>query len=85
MIGSFYANSFQSLLNKELPAPLGYNPNPHLKFADLQRHGYFILNLTKEKAEAQFYFSSDLLKRNKKEIAGEKWFTQAGKNKLQSG
>jgi alkaline phosphatase D len=80
---SFYANTFQSLINKKLPLPLGYNPNPHLKFADLQRHGYFILQLTKEKAEARFYFVGDLMKRTKEVRLSEVWHTKAGKNKLE--
>jgi alkaline phosphatase D len=84
MIGSLYASSFQSRLNKKLPAPINYNPNPHLKFADLQQHGYIILNLTKEKAEARFYFVGELSKRSKKEHAGETWYSRAGNNKLQS-
>src|SRR5205085_11363422 len=59
-MGSFYAGAFESLVNKKLPPPLDYNPNPHLKFVDLQRHGYYILTLTKEHAEAEFYFMNNI-------------------------
>jgi alkaline phosphatase D len=81
-MSGFYAATFQSLINKKLPPPLSYNPNPHLKFADLQQHGYFILTLTKEFAEAQFHFVNDLKTRSKKEKQGPTWRTRTGANHL---
>lgn len=82
-MGNFYANTFESLINKKLPAPLNFNPNPHLKFADLQKHGYYILKISKEKAEAHFYFVDHL----QKKITGEKckaiWHTKTGSNFLE--
>jgi alkaline phosphatase D len=81
-IGAFYASTFQSLLNKKLPLPLGYNPNPHLKFVDLQRHGYYILKVSKERAEAEFYFVEDILTKTNKEELAEAWYTTSGTNRL---
>jgi alkaline phosphatase D len=72
-IGTFYASAFQSYLNKKLPQPLGYNPNPHIKYVDLQRHGYYILNITKEGAEAEFYFVDTILNRSTREELAEVW------------
>ena len=81
-IGVFYASTFQSLLNKKLPIPLGYNPNPHLKFVDLQRHGYYILKVSKERAEAEFYFVEDILTKTNREELAEAWYATSGTNRL---
>ncbi len=80
----FYANTFQSMINKKLPLPLNYNPNPNLKFADLQRHGYYILKLTADKAESSFYFTDELQKRTSAEKLAAVLFTKSGQNMLQN-
>jgi alkaline phosphatase D len=82
-IGTFYATAFQSYLNKKLPMPLGYNPNPHIKFVDLQRHGYYILKVSRERAEAEFYFADSILTRSANEELAEVWHTKAGNNRLE--
>jgi alkaline phosphatase D len=82
-IGTFYATAFQSYLNKKLPQPLGYNPNPHIKFVDLQRHGYYILKVTKERAEAEFYFVDSILNRSTSEELADVLHTKAGNNRLE--
>jgi alkaline phosphatase D len=66
-----------------LPAPNNVNPNPHMKFANLTDHGYFILDLTPEKAQADWYFMKDILTKNTEEYYAEGWLTKAGENKLQ--
>jgi alkaline phosphatase D len=82
-IGSFNATTFQSYLNKKVPVPIGYNPNPHMKFLDLQKHGYCLLKVSKDRAEAEFYFVDSILTRSNKEQVGEAWFTKAGSNRLE--
>jgi alkaline phosphatase D len=82
-MGKMYAGTFQSLINKKLPQPLNYNPNPHLKFVDLQRHGYTILKLSKERAEAEFYFVNEIGTRTSKESLAATWHTKSGKNRLE--
>lgn len=84
-MGKLTANAFQSLINRKLPQPLNYNPNPHLKFADLQRHGYFILKLSQERAEAAFYFVDDIKTHTNKETLAAKWHTVTGRNRLEKG
>jgi alkaline phosphatase D len=81
-IGSFYATAFESYVNKKLPAPLGYNPNPHMKFVDLQRHGYFVLKVSKERAEAEYYFVDSLTTRSTKESLAAVFHSKTGSNRL---
>lgn len=83
-MGKLYAGTFQSLINKKLPQPLNYNPNPHLKFVDLQRHGYTILKLSKERAEADFYFVESISTRSDKETLAASWYTRTGRNRLEN-
>lgn len=82
-LGKFYASTFQSLVNKKLPPPLNYNPNPHLKFADLQRHGYYVLHLSTEQARADFYFVDDINVNSRKETLAAAWHTKTGMNRLE--
>lgn len=81
-VGSLMASAFQRMINQKLPLPVNYNANPHLKFADVQRHGYFILRITKEKAEAAYYFLKDLHVRTLKEDSGGVYTTKAGSGRL---
>jgi alkaline phosphatase D len=45
------------------------NPNPHLKYADLDRHGYLLLTLNNEEARTDYYYLNNVLKKN----SGEHW------------
>lgn len=80
-IGFMQANLFQYQMNK--PLPTGVNPNPHMKYVDLIRHGYLILDLTPERAQADWYFSKNILESTQEEVYGEGWFTNTGENHLQ--
>lgn len=81
--GKMFANLFQNMINKKIPEPIGYNPNPHLKYADLQQHGYFILQLSKKQAIASYYFTDQLLERSVKEHKGAVLAVQSGKSRVQ--
>jgi len=83
-MGKLAANTFQSLINRKLPQPFNYNPNPHLKFADLQRHGYYILKLSQVRAEAAFYFVDDIKTHTNKEALAARWHTVTGRNRLEN-
>ena len=81
------AAAFQFQINTPLPdnaGPVaGINPNPHMQYADLNRHGYFILDLTSDHAQADWFFTEDIFTRNRDEVFGEAWFTATGENRLQ--
>ncbi|MEO7776264.1 MAG: alkaline phosphatase D family protein [Fibrobacteria bacterium] len=67
-IGAPAAAAFQASINSvipvpfPLPFPLVYNP--HMKYVDLTRHGYYLLSLDGEKAQADYYFVNTILERN---------------------
>lgn len=63
----------QAILRPILPALLStidttlYGQNPHLHWADLVDHGYLILDITKDVAQADWFMVEDLLTRSSKE------------------
>ena len=78
---------FEFQINNPLPdnagAIAGVNPNPHMRYTDLNRHGYFILDITPDHAQADWFFTEDIFTRNEDEVFGEAWFTVSGENRLQ--
>ena len=81
IVGKTAATFFQYQINKPLPNKV--NPNPHMKYADLIRHGYMILDLSPEKAQADWYYSKNILEETTEEEHGEGWFTKKGQNRLE--
>ena len=53
-----------------------------MKFVDLDRNGYFILDLTPEKAQADWYFVDDILVPVEGESFASGWYTESGENHL---
>lgn len=82
VVGPFIASAFETMINRKLPMPVNYNANPHIKFIDVQRHGYFVLKVSKEKTEAGYYFLKDLLRKNLKEELAATWYVNAGNSRL---
>lgn len=83
IVGLEQAKQFQYQVNKPLPKPHEINPNPHMKYADLIRHGYLILDIRPDKTQADWYFSKDILQKTSEEVKGEGWFTKTGENRLE--
>ncbi len=81
------AFGFEAQINNPLPADAGpvagINPNPHMKYTDLDRHGYFILDITPDRAQADWFYTDDLFTRNDQEAFDEGWYTGNGDNFLQ--
>ncbi len=50
------ANGLEFQINKPLPSN-GVNPNPHLRYVDLDQHGYYILDVTPERVQADYFYS----------------------------
>lgn len=78
------AQLFQSYINAPFaPFPgidLG-TPNPHMKYVDLIQHGYFILDVKADSAQANWYYTPiDAL--SDMEMFGEAWYTFDGENHL---
>lgn len=82
LIGMTKAKMLEYQMNKPLPGNFGY-PNPHMKYVDLTQHGYFILDLTPEKAQADWFYADDILNKTDKEHLNGSFFTKEGENHLQ--
>lgn len=54
-IGFALTVQFEQFIRNPIP-PLSLEYNPHLKFVDLDRHGYFLLDLKPDTAQANFYY-----------------------------
>ncbi len=83
-VGLVAALGFQLQINSPIqPVPginLG-NPNPHMKFKDLIQHGYFILDVTPQRAQADWFFGAINSVTNNENFAGA-WFTEHQANRL---
>jgi len=76
------ATGFELQINNPLPAPLPpNNPNPHLKFVDLDRHGYFVLDITADSAKANYYYTP-ILQASSTETFGGAYKTIKDQNHL---
>jgi alkaline phosphatase D len=58
------------------------NPNPHLKFVDLINHGYFVLDVTEAKVQADYFYTPILTEEDNNDFAGGP-FSQDGNNHLE--
>jgi alkaline phosphatase D len=79
-VGLARARRLEYQINK--PLPNGINPNPHMKYADLIRHGYLILDVRPERVQADWFFSQDILVPTREEVYGEGWLSRRGENRL---
>ena len=66
-VGNFMGSIFEILTQYQF---LFNHPNPHLKYVDLDRHGYLLLTLTEEQVRADYYFLDNVLQRDSKEHWG---------------
>lgn len=57
------------------------NPNPHMKYVDLIKHGYFILDIKADKTQAD-WFHTDILNPNASDSFSKAWFTNNQANHL---
>lgn len=85
-VGLITALFLQGQINQPISVPdppisLG-NPNPHMRYTDLIKHGYFILDVKPDSVQADWYYT-DILEITNTESFGQGWFTRTGANHLQ--
>ena len=78
-IGDFFTGSLESIINSSF---VGTNHNPHMKFADLDRHGYVVLSITPQQMQADYYYLADVLVPTTTESWGAGFTTAAGSHLL---
>lgn len=66
-LGTASSAQFEVVINNANPFLGNANYNPHLKWVDLDRHGYFVLNLLADSAQANYYYSD----RNQPNVSDE--------------
>ncbi|MEM6298370.1 MAG: alkaline phosphatase D family protein [Bacteroidota bacterium] len=60
----------------------GLNPNPHMKYVDLDDHGYFVMDIQNDKIQADWYHIEDILTPDSDEELKASWFSNDGENHL---
>ncbi|WP_052573910.1 alkaline phosphatase D family protein [Haloferula sp. BvORR071] len=78
-IGEFFTGQLEPIINSPYQ---GVNHNPHMKFADLDRHGYIILSVTPTQTQADYYYLADVTVPQTTESWGAGWITPAGSHLL---
>lgn len=81
-VGPATAAVFELQINNPLPTTTLNIPNPHMKYVDLDQHGYFILDLKDDSAQANYYFVDRLDTVSSIESFGQAWYTDNGQNHL---
>lgn len=79
-VGAILAAGLEVQINLPV-ATNGINPNPHMRYVDLDRHGYFILDIREDRLQAD-YFYSGITGLAMTENFGAAYFTRDGENKL---
>lgn len=79
------ATIFQNTINNPIvPFPgldLG-NPNTHMKYTDFIQHGFFILDVKADSAQADYYFTP-ILSVTDSMAEGQSWYSKSNENYLQ--
>lgn len=58
------------------------NSHPHVRYAELTRQGYVVLDVTRERAQAQWHYVADVRASDTPEADGPIWATANGTNRL---
>jgi len=80
-VGSLAATAIEAQINAPLPG-IGNNPNPHMKFVDLDRHGYIILDVRPDSVTANWYYVDKINATSSNESFGKAWGVNDTENHL---
>lgn len=56
--------------------------NPHIRFFDLERHGYVVLDLTEDRAQAEWWHVATVAERRRGESLAASWQVRRGTSRL---
>lgn len=84
-VGAATTAQFEYSMNNPLPSPFPPNTiyNPHLRYVDLDQHGFFILDVKPDSIHADYYYVSDLTTNNATLTTGAAFKTVKDTNKVQ--
>lgn len=57
--------------------------NPHIKYMNIDQHGYMLVDFSQEKIQAEYYYTDALLEQSSGENLGASWFVTDGSTELQ--
>lgn len=70
-------------INNPIDTPYGpLNFNPHMKYVDLDQHGYFVLSVKQDSVQADYYYLADILVPETTETWGAGLISAAGSHHL---
>lgn len=84
-VGMAASTQFEAIINNPIPVgpPFGsVTYNPHLKYVDLDRHGYFILDLKEDSAQADYFYVDTLRVSSNNESFGKSIITVNQSNRI---
>ena len=88
-IGREATLGFEAQINNPLPATIpqvgGVNPNPHMRYNDLDEHGYYVLDVAEGRAQANWYYVNTILEPNSDEYFAAAWGANDGESFLTEG
>jgi len=85
-VGAAATAQFEVAINNPIPVP-GFGSvvyNPHLKYVDLDRHGYFVLDLKGDSAQADYFYIDTLRISTNKETFNRGVATANNSNRITS-
>ena len=59
--------------------------NPHMKYVELSRHGYLLLDVTPDRCQGEWWYADTIATDSLSEAFGSAWQAADGKNFLQAG
>ena len=59
------------------------NGNPQMKYINMDQHGYMLVDFSKEKVQADWYYVDNLLESSDNEFFAEGWYVENGSTMLQ--
>jgi len=83
-VGASNSNLLESLMNTPLPF-FNANYNPHLKYVDLDRHGYIVLDIRPTVTQADYYYVPVITEEKLTEEFGKAVLTLNGENRVRIG
>lgn len=87
LFGAAVAGFVAPFINMDIVAANGTvnlgNPNPHLKYADLANHGYFILDVKPDSVQGNWFYTP-ITTPSQDQNFGQAWYTLDGENRLQN-
>ena len=85
-VGAAASAQFEAVLNNPIPvsAQLSVNYNPHIKFTDLDRHGYVLIDVKPDTLQGDYYYVPTVARPADGEAWGAGLATASGANHLES-